>query len=591
VLVGSFLLCSIWVPQGLDMTDEGYHLTRQWLIISHPSSIDVGVAWLSDMIGGTWLKIVDGLGLLGARLGWAVVIAITSWILFAILRRSFKPTPSAVAVILAGLAVNYGGDLVLDYNKIPAALLLLAIYFLLPVRAGQRASSAQHDWRGILGGIILGASVLARLPLVLALPLPVLMAIVGPRDSKRALLRSLLPILTAVGAIACGLLLLAARGQLAGYLNAIHSTLLAPAADSTHAPSYLLTLYLRQAGTAAVHGFRLVALLIGPALLSYALTKWTRWRFLHIVPIAAVAVLGIYLLSDLPGGIWDYGLAMPGFFIVMAAVECVVLAISGKRGTAQLRRVQLLITGVAIAVLAMIGSNNGVSNMRHGLHLLIPAVCLGLPDALEGVMDLIKRVLRAGGLPASLQGGYPTLLSLLLPVALAVGFSTNSVLFRYNDPYRDSSDRSALRCAIESPLLQGVLTSEQRAASTEAMIEQLKTLTNAGDTILAYNSIPLVYYVTQTIPALDTPWPILHSADDLRVELDDLSRQDLPVVLVRATANTRGRNWGAEVTYVANPTSLERLAVIDQWVAGHGYNVVWQNRDFRIYVLDGGTRN
>ena len=163
-----------WIWQGLDMTDEGYNLTNQWLLISAPGHYRFNATvWLSDFLGGVWLKLAGGLGLIGARLGWVFVKAFSAAVAFLILGRFFPKRYVIPAVVAAAIAMYYHGPMVIDYNCLPVAFLLVGIALILSSRE-DAASYGKRVLRSALGGGMLGVAVMARSPLLVAICFPAL---------------------------------------------------------------------------------------------------------------------------------------------------------------------------------------------------------------------------------------------------------------------------------------------------------------------------------------------------------------------------------------------------------------------------------
>jgi len=246
----------------------------------------------------------------------------------------------------------------------------------------------------------------------------------------------------------------------------------------------------------------------------------------------------------------------------------------------------LLACGSAAAILAMLGSNNGVGHMRYGLYLLLPAVLLLLPSSLRRVDSLLRRVASSDRRERIRQKpmGQRTVILVLLPVVLVLCFAVIGGKIRYESAYRDSSQRMLLRFPVDGAQLAGILTTEGRANSVGEMLAVLSPLVESGQVILAYNSIALVHYLTETIPLLGTPWPILKTASELERMLGDLDETEKPELVVRALTNTRRSAWGTRFLQDTNSDILRELAVLDAWVAAQGFRAVWSNRDFRILL-------
>ena len=79
--------------------------------------------WLSDVLGGIWMRCTDNFGLLGVRWGWALAIAATAGIGTAMVRQSFGGGLSlALGGILAACHSALIPVMVLDYYIIPGLL-------------------------------------------------------------------------------------------------------------------------------------------------------------------------------------------------------------------------------------------------------------------------------------------------------------------------------------------------------------------------------------------------------------------------------------------------------------------------------------
>ena len=59
----------IFIFQGLDFADSGFDAVFYSRIFSDPSTVQYNfMFWFTGIIGGAWLKLFPGLGLLGLRL-------------------------------------------------------------------------------------------------------------------------------------------------------------------------------------------------------------------------------------------------------------------------------------------------------------------------------------------------------------------------------------------------------------------------------------------------------------------------------------------------------------------------------------------
>lgn len=677
-----FVLHLVWIWQGFDMTDEGFNLTNQWLMINanpyYEWSSFNGMIWLSDLAGGIWLKIIGDLGLIGARLGWALVMGLTGLVAYLTLKRYFHPLISLLGVTATALASMYHDTMTINYNNFPALLLVGAAGLLL-VSQERGASRRSKPGFAVLGGLLLGLGVMARLPLVLSLFLPFVPPIVQAllthsMPSKSSLIRAFVSLGSAIMTILACFVFLYLTNHLTEYWKTINSALFGASSSSSHAPAYLLHLYYRTGKLAMFWGLKflftgfaialgliglsrligkvsrraakiraigVVSLIIGillviasftvltPAFIARHLSsdgiledatllhiqktrigtrlgagflallgvvlflfQWFPRRhrayfskvriYWHWIPVILFGCLFLGLAQQQVGGRYQYSLALPGICFVLGTVLVLLGVFSRRWLTAErLNRFVLLGMGFSVAVVSFIGSNNGISNAKNGLWLLFPAAFLLIPESLEKVlqsMSSIAKRTKQKALSARYKQGMA-----YFTVAAMCAFALVGFHIRAENPYRDLTDRSKLTAQLEHKRVRGIFTSPGRAESIRQLLDELDHLVKPGDVILTYNCIPMLHYITKTVPALGNPWPTLMPSEELKERLNQLKRRELPSVVVLAKTNTRIRTWGTQTITSFGQFQEEQLLIGTQWIKGCGYHVAWANRDFAIY--------
>lgn len=272
LFVAVFLYCAGWTWQGFDVTDEGYNLTNQWLLIEHSEAYwesGSGAVWLTDLVGGAWLQLVSGLGLIGARLGWALLTASSALVSFLVLGRYFRQGIVMCLVFATGVACYHRGTMIVNYNYLPAFLLLGATALIListenppPRGRGRRTLCAA------LGGVLLGLGVMARVPHVLSLVFPIVPVVVGSLFQRRlhckvawrtGLVSATFALLT-IGVLLLGLLV---WGHLGDYLVAVKRLTIGPSLVQGHDVAYLADIYLTSGRQAATWGAKLLGIGLG----------------------------------------------------------------------------------------------------------------------------------------------------------------------------------------------------------------------------------------------------------------------------------------------------------------------------------------
>jgi hypothetical protein len=105
-----------------------------------------------------------------------------------------------------------------------------------------------------------------------------------------------------------------------------------------------------------------------------------------------------------------------------------------------------------------------------------------------------------------------------------------------------------------------------------------------NDYVLAYDCLPLYYYLTDTKPYMYNSWLWLYDPGVFKNQLEKAYGEThfCPVVIMHKRS-TLGNNWpqnydedfkGHDVT----------LGYINDFLSAHHYNQVWENDFFKIYL-------
>lgn len=527
---------AIWLPQGIDVTDEGFHLTNQHELIrtGFRADFDSGAAvtWLSDAAGALW-SWAAGPGLFAARLGWLVMTVASAWLAWRILARVSSPWRAAVVVMSAAPMLLVRGRMLIDYNGMPALLMLAAV----DVMTGRSVPTARS---AAVSGALLALAAGARWPSLVAGTL-IAMPTIGRLRWNRV--RWL---------------------ELAGYaggLAAIIATLVAwhrGLGDSVMQGVF---------GASAGHRLPELAVnVIGQSkwIAVSALVWWMACRLtvrLGVVsvdssPVFAVAVFGA-IVSGTVGTLWRAG--APAAVLIQAVVligGCVVAAWP-RRSATSVEAVRLVRLGLVVGVASVIGSDTGVVKMTHALWLAVPAAILVAGDSAKTWPA--RRLIAAG----------------------AAALALSSAIIRFVSPYRDAPDRRTLTTPIQDVRLRGILTTPGRAESMRAVLAAVRERVHPGDPVLAYGGTPLIYALTDTVPAVGHPWIEIAEEIDVGRRLSGLGvTRPAPIIAVRAAVDTADPRWGTTGDSAAAPSAIRRE--IGDWLARHQYRVVWSNREFEV---------
>jgi len=162
--------------------------------------------------------------------------------------------------------------------------------------------------------------------------------------------------------------------------------------------------------------------------------------------------------------------------------------------------------------------------------------------------------------------------------------------FTYYYPFFDKHDRTTMRYAIRNKNMKGIYTTKERAAVLNELLDQSTKYVKPGQYVLAYHSIPMYHYWTETVPYLRNSMPWFYEAPWLREELNASfeEKKVLPVVVqqLKKTVGNAGE-WPDPPSYYDSAwhrRNLPRDSVLNEFLSTHHYKEVWRNDIFKIWM-------
>lgn len=137
--------------------------------------------------------------------------------------------------------------------------------------------------------------------------------------------------------------------------------------------------------------------------------------------------------------------------------------------------------------------------------------------------------------------------------------------------------------SIAHPLLAGTYTTADRAKVVTELLHAMSRYTKPGDSVLAYNGIPALFFLTETHPWLGLLWPDYERGETVAalIRQKEQAGASLPCI-VRATGSTYANTWPiAARPLPAFPQGVSRRVFAD-FIQRHRYTVAWSNDFFEI---------
>jgi len=564
---------------GFDLTDEGYLMSLyHWFGNDIDFAQGAGGYPLTCYLGWTLDHLFPHGGILGMRLWGILVVTLTEIVAFLYLKRYFEPKAVLMGLLMQTVFVA-GDPKPFGYNTLTAFIGIVA-FILLCEGTLRRRYSLMFG-----GGLLLGVNVFVRLPNLASLAFLALPFIVTPRETMKLELRKNATYALTIG---CGFITATiAVWELLVYwgadkltvelITSIPETL---GGDSTHASDALLTKYIDNYLSCVWHFF-VFCLLAVVAGVAFRLKS----RLLGLAVLAAVVFFlyqNTYMRSNMLG---DTLLAMMNGLGLFGSLYYYNKE-KDKRAIA--------LGAIIMSLIFPLGSDGGFQTMWVGTWLMLPVGLSGIYDFISRSAEKQKAIYllfcspsaknTQSGLkaPAShIKYGYAfCLLVLLVTIFIKIEHKV----------YYDPGDRIAKVHPINSSMAKGIYTGAEKAAIVNPMLDELKRYVKAGDTLLVYDSSPLVYYLTDTRPFAGISWPCVFYGKQYVRKFMQAERETstMPVLVMQYFYSSN--NWSEiQDDYYALDSrmafsNLDMKQNILRFIGEHRYKTVWSNGYYKIMI-------
>lgn len=494
-MVAAFAVLAVKAHYGVLWGDEGFYLatSRALLVGGAPFRDDSSHAasWFFVVLTPVLALLPHGGTLVQVRLVGLALRFAAAGALFLAFRRHLPPWVLGAA-LAATLLASFPFLLVPSYNNVPFDALFASVAAW-TTGAGAARRSRAIAW-GSLAGALLALGVLCHLPrgLLLGLPLAVWLWSRGRVSNGLPGLGAASAACLSVssGVVATAFALLAASGWLPDFVRALGMLTTSRVFGATLAQrvtGFLVRDAPRILGVAAAHGLFWGAAL---ALVGRAAAAPTNTR--RRVLAAAVGAVGLAYASSIlyayvHGERWfsAYYLIYPGLcWLPLCAYLPLRGTLRALGPTAACGAALLVATALPQQIVVTLTSTQraGAGAPGVGASLLLLALMSVAWTARPGF----------GGAAAARWGAR-----VVIGLCLALGAS--AAVFHFCP---EENPLQAELAAFRTGRLAGVHTTEARVIGWSELSAYLSPRVARGETLLAYANVPLVYYVTDTRPAL-----------------------------------------------------------------------------------------
>ena len=138
---------------------------------------------------------------------------------------------------------------------------------------------------------------------------------------------------------------------------------------------------------------------------------------------------------------------------------------------------------------------------------------------------------------------------------------------------------------VDDPKLRGTFTTRERAETLDDLLKNLKPYLDQYDSLLAYEYLLTIYYLTEAKPFLNTSWPYLYAPATLKKKLENgIKKGSLPLVL-RAKNFTTDKDWPKNPKPINKAKSIIiKREILQDFLNRNNYQMVWENKDFELFI-------
>ncbi len=494
-----FIYKTLLALQGFDLVDTGFVLTFYQHIFDAPTSVSWNfLFYLSGLLGGVFNLVAGEGGLLAFNILSVIVIMISLWITFLILKR-FMTTVNVI-ISLFVLAIFSPSIIAFHHDYLTALLTLMTIYFMLE---GLREKKTYFL---ILAGFTLALNAFARIPNLAMLSLVALYFIdyfVYSHDVRRFLVQIVSSIAGFVVGVFMMIIIMKALGHFELFLGAISdmfSTAGSGGIDKdTHTLSNLLSVYKGNYVDIIKVSIRLFVV----SGFFFSIHYFIKNRILIILFDLLLFALIFWKV--------DFNILYIYAFSLFASTVYIIIHRKDRN------KVLLSCSAIIFLIFQPIGSDFGIGNMGEF------CIWIGLPLFVEVFSYFISKPFKY--LP---QNAVRVLATILL-----ISYSATHLIATSKSAYFDGGSRFQKTYKIENKLAT-TYTSKERTHIMDELLRNLSKYLQKGDYLFAYDAIASINYLTQTKPFLNTS--LFISFTDLRFE-KSLKKSEasiaLPIVVVQ----------------------------------------------------------
>lgn len=572
--------CGLFIFHSLDMTDTGFHATTQSSIIYYGIKHYFNFIWLSDYIGAVWIDCCSEQGVIGLRIGWVLIIAFGAIVTFTFYGRLFKNRLALLASFFAAVCVASRSLMSLNYDSVPSIFLLLLMisYLVALVPLEKQQIKNQDIIFSIISGVIFTFAIQTRIMLILFLCVPITLILSSVVNSNNLFkswrLISQYFLLSFVASYLLFMVYLNLVGMYDHYIQGYLDHLNRIGVEGRY-----ITRLLKQLPTVLVVFMTTFLLIIAGLLFPYNKNKHLTIIFRFLTVFITISIIYLFL----PKANWNI-IGVVGFSILLAisTYEIIIIYMMFKeqRDSILIFYIAILIFGLLQMFLQSYGASAALGKASNGMWLIVPITLLLLPT-IGSKTEFTNKIL------IKQQGNFQIVnfqIIFFFSVVLAIAFWTQLKI-----PYGDAQDRSLMTFKLDSKKAKYIRTTKERALRLDEVVSEIRTRVEKGEPLFIYNYAPMLYFLTDTIPATpQTGVEVFYFNNKiLKEKIDYLCEsENRPRYAVAAKFWTKSQNWELGKQKKIPKRVVKKLHLANDEMKKCNPTIDWESTHFVIYKLN-----
>ncbi len=539
-----FLYTLYWIPQGFDITDEGFTLSKSWFMLHGLWHENVGLTWGSSLINGIWLNIIGVPSVFWARIAYVLLISFIATYSYKILELYFPKKESFIFTILVSIIITFGNPQTANYQNIPTLFMLISIYYFI------KALEKQNKYFLIYSGIFIGMGVFTRFPVILFIIYPLVYFFIDYlyfKNSKKSIVKLSLYFYLGLLIIALfGIIILLSTNSLSDYYHVLFNRTNNINNDTSHSLNNLTQGYLNDIWLIVSKTFFIV---LSTIIVVFTLQNDKKGFFKLIISLVLSYLVFYYATNFINSQNWIYTLFAIGF----SALILFLLAnndISKKQYT-------IIFFSIFIFFVSFFGSNNGFRLLIWSGALILPlSVFLLLLS--ESKLLIGKKMV-----------DFRILQYVFIVFVLLLFFD------KYKNSYRDLK-KNELSYSFKSKPLIGIKSNKRRVETVDSLLTFISKNISDDETVMVVGTMPMLYFLNNKTYYTKDLWrqPEKEFINSLK---------NIPDYFIFPLKNPRNHWWPNGNSRALSEKDSTNYKFYLKFTSLYSYKTVYENDMFKVF--------